>query len=224
VEPELYEKLYDAEWARRDGIQSAASVPIGVLTLIGGAMSVLVKNIDGAAPILERMFWIALAAAAVAFARASYFLVRCFVGPEYERIPLPSALRAYHRGLQAHYRALGRPIQAREDFESFLTEHYIQAGDQNAVNNVNRGEYLYKANRSLVATLLATVLCAVPVGIHLRTRSPKVQEVRIVNLVQEKPHMAENGKQPPKVVYVPPKPVPPSNIKVRTGLKLPPRN
>jgi hypothetical protein len=224
VEYEFYEKLYDEEWARRDAIQSSAGVPIGVLTLIGGAVSVLVQHIDGAGRVLAFVFWGGFLVTLVGFARSCYFLIRCFIGPKYERVPLPSAIFAYHHGLREHYSALRTPLQAEEDFDSFLVEHYIQAADRNAVNNVNRGEYLYKANRSLVATLVAAAVCAVPVGLHMRSAPRQAQEVRIVNLVQERPLVAQNGSQTPKAANVPPKPVPPSNITVRTGMKLPPRN
>jgi hypothetical protein len=36
VSDDLYKDLYDAEWVRRDQLQSAVAVPVGLLTLLGG--------------------------------------------------------------------------------------------------------------------------------------------------------------------------------------------
>ena len=58
----------------------------------------------------------------------------------------------------------------------------MMVADHNAVNNVKRGEYLYKANRFLVYALCATASAAVPAGIAVKSAQPRAQDVRITNL------------------------------------------
>jgi hypothetical protein len=236
LETEFYGRLYETEWARRDQIQSAASTPIAVLALLGGALNVLVQHFDRASAALAWCFWPLFGMAVIGFIVTGYRLVRTFLCPAYERIPLPSLLHDYRTKLLEHYRALGTPLFAVEEFESVLRDHYIRATDRNAVNNINRGEYLYKANRSLVFTLAFTALAATPVAIHVKTAPDEPQKVRIVNFdqrrepVSREPRPAgmhvQTAPPPPSrstQVHVPPKPVPPENIQVRTGVKLPPR-
>lgn len=178
----FYQQLYETEWQRRDHVQSAVSTPLSVVVLVGTALAVLAQEFEARHPFLATTFWAAFTVAAVTFGIAVYMLVRSFYGYLYQRIPLPSQLLAYHEGLQAHYTALGTPGLADQEFDLYLRQRYVDAGDRNAVNNVNRGEYLHQGNRALILSLCALVCCAVPHVISKRLSDPEPQKIELVTV------------------------------------------
>lgn len=217
----LFERLYQAEWDRRNAIQGDTSLPLGILALLGSGLVVLVKEYDGDGTWLDGLFWGGFAAAAAAFTVASYTFVRSFHGYAYLRLPFPSELKEYLDGLRAHHRAVGTPLLADRAFEDFLEQRLIEAADQNAANNVNRGAYLHKTNRAIIVTLVAAVFAAVPYSIRERTREPRPQRIEITRI----PGTAMPQSMPPTprpvATTIPPIPVPPSNFEEKVGVRAP---
>jgi hypothetical protein len=150
-----------------------------------------------------------------------YMLIRSFYGYVYQRIPFPSQFLAYHEGLKAHYGALGTPGLADQEFDLYLRGQYVEAGDRNSVHNVNRGEYLHQGNRALILSLCALVGCAVPHVLAVRQSKPEPQQIQLVNGGTQMPNRHDRPAVPVAPVAVPPKPVPPANIDLRTGTTVP---
>jgi hypothetical protein len=166
---EFYKGLYDNEWIRRAEIRQAASLPTGVLTLLAGVLVFYVRSYSFPHGWVSIVFFLALAGAIVAFLFALYMLLRALFGPKYKRIPWPSQIRDYQEGLTEYYRNKpGGDAALSEEFDRFLIDRYVDAANRNAENNVNAGEYLYKANRAVAASLIFVVLCALPVVVDLR--------------------------------------------------------
>jgi len=215
----LFEKLYDAEWAHKNSVQGDTSVPLGIVALIGSGIVVLLKDYDARGGVDDRIFWGALTAACVAYAVAIYMLVRSFHGHVYRHLPFPSELKEYHDGLRAHYQALGTPLLADREFEAFLEQRLIDAADRNTENNLERAEYLRQANRGIIVAVMALTCAAVPYSLHERTKEAAPQKLEITNLQTA---MAQNPRPAPGTQRpVPPKPIPPENFDVRIGVRAP---
>lgn len=215
----LFEKLYDAEWAHKSAVQGDTSLPLGIVALIGSGIVVLLKDYDARGGIPDRIFWGALTAACVAYAVAICMLVRSFHGHVYRHLPFPSELKAYHDGLRAHYEALGTPLLADREFESFLDQRLIDAADRNTENNLERAEYLRQANRGIIVAVMALTAASIPYALHERTKEAQPQQVEIINheVAMAQPTRPAPGTQRP----VPPKPIPPENFDVRIGVRAP---
>ncbi len=196
MDQQFYAALYEAEWQRRDQLQSSLSTPLGILVLVGTALTVLLQQFKSNSHILNVVFWPLFVGACAALAVAAYMVVRSFHGYVYSRIPLPSQIRDYHEGLRAHYVAAGYPGLADKEFQLYLLNRYVEAADRNSVHNVNRGEYLHKANRALVAALVATALSAVPYGIAVRSVQPEPQKVEIVRIAGVSNDGGRTGRSP----------------------------
>lgn len=194
MDQQFYAVLYEAEWQRRDQLQSSLSTPLGILVLLGTGLTVLLQQFKSASQLLNLVFWPLFLTACVALAAAAYMVVRSFHGYVYSRIPLPSQIRDYHEGLRAHYVAAGLPGVADKEFQLYLLDRYVEAADRNSVHNVNRGEYLHKANRALVAALVATALSAIPYGIAVRTVQPDPQKVEIVRIAGSANEEGKTGR------------------------------
>jgi hypothetical protein len=215
----FYQQLYEAEFQRRDHLQSAVGTPFSVLVLVGTGLVLLAQKFRTADTLLQTLFWVSYATAVVAFAVTVYMLIRSFHGYVYERIPFPSQILDYHEGLKAHHTAAGKPGLAEEEFDVYLRRQYIEAADRNSVLNVNRAAYLNQGNRALILCLCALAGCAVPHLVAVRKAKPEPQLFQLVN--GSRRDMPDREKPPVAPVVVPPKPVPPANIEIRTGTRLP---
>lgn len=214
----FYQQLYEAEFQRRDHLQSAVGTPLSVLVLVGTGLVLLAQKFRTDERLLQVVFWSSYTAALVAFVVTVYMLIRSFHGYVYRRIPYPSQILAYHEELKAHHTAAGKPGLAEEEFDIYLRGQYIEAGDRNSVLNVNRTAYLNLGNRALILCLCALVVCAVPYVIAVRQAKPEPQLFQFVNGSRTMP---DREKPSPAPGVIPPKPLPPPNIDIRTGAKLP---
>jgi hypothetical protein len=111
-----------------------------------------------------------------------YLLIRSIHGYRYDRIPLPAELARHHEQLERFYREQQKPGLTDPAFDMYLVEKYVAAAERNAVNNLERAEYLFQANRFLVYALCATVSAGIPAGIAVKAARPRPQEIRITNL------------------------------------------
>lgn len=179
---EHYKGFYQHEWQRHEQLQSAANTPISVVTLLAGGLVLMGKSFESQASLLEWLFWMATAVASALVCASVYLLIRSIHGYRYHRIPLPAELALHHEQLKVFYRDRERSGLTDPAFDAFLGETYIVAADRNAVNNSERGEYLYRANRFLVYALCATACACVPAAIAVKATPTRPQDVRITNL------------------------------------------
>lgn len=176
---EFYKSLYEEEWARKDELQSSASIALGILTLVGGALVFLIQQLESLVYPWRLAFLIAAASAGVAMLGAIYQLVRTHVGYVYRRLAFPTELLSFQNDLIAWYRSYApampqpeRERQAEAEFNHGIVERLVEATDRNTRNNVKRGEHLHRANLLLVITLIFVLTAAIPVGVCMLARNP----------------------------------------------------
>jgi hypothetical protein len=223
---QLYKELYIEEWQRRDQLQASAGTPISIVTILGGGLLLMGKSFDSLRPLLYIPFWTAFLAALVCAVVAVYCIVRSVHGYRYERIPHASELVVHQAVLNEHYTSSGRPAEADEAFATYLIRKYIVATDRNAVNNINRGDWLHQAHRWLVYALCTAALAGVPAAVHIKAGPEKPQKIEITNLGSIKmPDTTPSPKPGAAAVPVDAQPSPPEgppNIIMRRGMKIPP--
>lgn len=195
---ERYKEFYDHAWQRHEHLQSAVNTPISIVTLLTGGLVLMGKSFESDARGLQSLFWAATAAAGVLVGVSVYLLIRSIHGHHYKRMPFASELAAHYAALVEYYDRAGTPGLSDQAFDEHLAKWYMAVADYNTVNNVKRGEYLYKANRFLVYALCATASAAVPAGVAVKTARPHPQDVRITNLRSDASEILErwNAKGP----------------------------
>jgi hypothetical protein len=119
VSDALFERLYQAEWERKNALQGDSSLPLGILALLGSGLVVILKEYDGDGGLLDVLFWGGFTCASVAYAVAIYMFVRSFYGYVYQHLPFPSELQRYREGLREHHREAGTHYLADREFEEF---------------------------------------------------------------------------------------------------------
>jgi hypothetical protein len=179
---QLYKELYTEESQRREQLQSSAGTPISIVTILGGGLLLMGKAFENSHPAVYVPFWIAFAAARCCLAAVVFCIVRSLHGYVYDRIPYASELMIHQANLQGLHASAGKPEYAQTAFEGYLIKKYVVATDFNAVNNINRAEWLTRADRWLVYALCTTALAGAPAAIQIKTAPEKAQKIEITNL------------------------------------------
>ena len=230
MDVEFYKGQYDSEWQRRDQLQSASSLPVAVLTLLGSSAIVMADRFEAVDRFSSALFWIALGVAIVCGISGIYVLAKSYYGYMYRRIPLPSLLQEYERELRKYYSAEASASEAaiQKEVNDHLVNAYVDAGDRNAVNNANRGEYLHNANTVIIVALAFVAVAAVPFAISVKSRPNSPQRILITNAPRA---MSDDNTQPPQPLTppaqtqpaepAPTKPSFPQNMDIRTGTQEP---
>ena len=175
----LFKEFYDREWTRHEHLQSAVNTPISIVTLLAGGLVLMGKGFEARDAVLASLFWGSAGIAAVLVGVSGYLLVRSIHGYRYKRMPFLSELARHHQNLLEYYERRGTPGLASPVFDEYLAKRYMAVADHNAMNNFQRGEYLYRANRFVAYALCATALAAVPAGIAIKTPRALTQDGRI---------------------------------------------
>lgn len=181
----LFEKLYDAEWNRRNELLGATSLPAGVLALLGTGLVAMLREYPAGGGFLDYVFWLLFGASCAGFTIATCMLVRSLSFGRYEQLPFASKLSAYREELQQRYTALGTPLLADRRFEAFLEQRLITAANTNSEHNAKRQASLQKALRGIVVTIIALGAASVPFSIRVRTTPPVPQKVEITTRQSE---------------------------------------
>jgi len=178
----FYRTLYDAEWTRRDEIRQAIALPAGVLTILAGVLVFYARSYSFPDVWTSIIFLLGYGAGLVAFGAGVYMLARSLSGPRYLRIPWPSQIRDFEEKLGEYYDGKeGGAELARIEWERHLIDRYVDAANRNSENNARVGEYLYKANRAVVLTIIAAAITAVPVVVDQRASNSAPQRIEIIN-------------------------------------------
>ena len=224
MKPELYEKHYEFEWNHRTYLSSAQNVPIGVMSLLGGALTILIQKFPYGNN-LETIIYVALISISILlFAIAIYFLFRAIIGYEYKRVATPLKLKEHYEKLLEWWQKHGDggEAEAQKDLEEFVYQKMAEATEVNAKNNRDKSHFLYKTNKFLAISFLFLALSAIPYlfeTINKDESTYKVDIVKPIILQKEVVQMADQDRdttqRPPKSDPPPPKPEGPPNENIR---------
>jgi hypothetical protein len=165
----LYQRLYEFEWFRREQIQTSIATPLGILTLLGGSLFVLATGFESREWPIHLLFWSPFAVALVTFGGAAFFLTRAMYGHTYRGILYSGELEGHRKALTAYFAAKGTPEEVMLEFERELADRYVEAGDINGRINADRSEFVHQSTRRLIVAVIATALCAAVFVIADRT-------------------------------------------------------
>lgn len=179
----MWRDLYEAEVSRRDRLRGSLSLPVGVLTVVGGALVATTASFPAAADWrLATLFWIFSTAAVVAGLLCATHLVRSFHGRTYSLIASPKLLREHYLALDVWHKnsqTLAHQDAAKADFSDWLDERYVEAADHNRNQNNQASKELFVATRCLAWCLIATCLTYPTYVLAKRSEKPAVHRVQV---------------------------------------------
>lgn len=151
---------YDWELERKEKLTASLTLPVGILTALGGLMAVMARSFSYTTPSWTGAFLFLMSLTVAAFVVCLVFLAMGWHHQDYEYLPLVGTLDLARAEFEAYYD--GEPALAVEEFVAKLRRAVIDAADTNTTCNDRRSKYLYKARRSLLALLMLTATVSVP--------------------------------------------------------------
>jgi hypothetical protein len=160
---EFLKAQYESEIGRRYQLSGSISMPIGVLTIVGGALLAMAQALR--LP-LEPALWFTLAAilagAACAIA-VGYYLFRFQLGHDYHYVATAKQIEDYRNELLAYYERKRRSTAGVEDeVIAYIRSEMIASAHANALANDRKSAYLNRANVALAMAIGFTFAAAIP--------------------------------------------------------------
>lgn len=184
---DFYKSHYDLEIVRKTDLTAALSIPVGVLSLLVGALVILAKELHVPLSNPETLQAVALAISAAASLTSGYFLFRSLYDFAYGYVATPLEIHQYYVELAAFHKANGvadpdAKSLAEEETLDYIDTEYAKYADRNSKNNDIKSTYLHRANGAMVAA----VLCAsVGAGAYIWNSiisAATISKVEVVNL------------------------------------------
>ncbi len=180
------QERYDYEASRRGELTGAVAVPIGVLSVLGGALVAVLKDLR---PPLANSEWVLLIAAALSLGAAAvstYFLARSYFGFTYRYVATPKQVRDYHADVKAAYvNASVTPDLAAhyadEKILEYIQERYAETAHHNTQNNDRKSHFLHQANGAMIGALAPAVVAGLAYLYGSYHAAPSTTRVEIVN-------------------------------------------
>ncbi|MEQ1716814.1 MAG: hypothetical protein ABL907_12645 [Hyphomicrobium sp.] len=188
AEPSLkeeYKAHYLRELQRRTELMAAVNVPLSLIGIFGGALSLASLQLSWPFGLVQ---WLQIELGIVALvllAIASINLVRSYFGYTVAYVPTPLSLEADKANLAAYYGATATPDEVEKEVLEHLFTTYAVCAEKNTTSNDLRSLYLHLANRSLVASIPFVFLFhAVGVGYNVATKSLPVTQSAAPQAIQ----------------------------------------
>lgn len=154
---------YNYELQRREHLTAALTLPVGVLTVLGGAMVAMARSFSYQDGLLVWIFGILLCVDVVAFFLCLLDLGRAYHRQKYIYLPLLADLEQAQeefRDFNSYVEATGGEVE--ETFDEHFRRRLIDAADRNTENNDYRSGQLHWARIALFAVLALTALMGIP--------------------------------------------------------------
>lgn len=182
MNPELYEKHYKFEWNHRAYLSSSSNIPIGVMSVIGGALTVIIQKFPYNSSVETTLFIFCVSLSIASLLAAVIYLFLATIGYQYERIATPKKLENYYNELLQWWEENGGgEKEAQEDHANFVLSKLAEATEINALNNKKKSLYLYKTNFLLAVSFVFLAISSVPYLVKTAHNEQTVYRVELVN-------------------------------------------
>lgn len=160
---DFFRDRYDYELRRREELTGALSMPISVLTVLGGAMGAMARSFSYRDQPLTWAFGILLGLAVAFFVVCMVRLARAYHPQKYMYLPLLGAIQRSREEFLGFAKFMARSEgEVLDTFEKQFHEHIIDAADRNTRNNDHRSDQLHLARIALFWVLTLTALLVIP--------------------------------------------------------------
>lgn len=216
---DFYQQHYFHEADRKDQLNNAIAFPTGIVSVVGGAVAILAKELDYPYGTSENIQIILLVVTVFLIIVAIFFLAKSYWGYAYKHMPWPEEISKYRKELFDYYVSVGNQVaqsevMAERDVASYIGAEYASNASMNAANNDKKSADLFRANGFMIASVVFVLFSAVPYVMNTAIQPQEVQKIELVNLkeIMMNVNTPSNQNTPP----VPPvKPSPPPSRVIR---------
>jgi len=154
---------YDYELQRKEQLTAALTLPVGVLTVLGGAVVAMARTFSYSSVPLAWGFDSLLLMVCVAFLTCLVQLVRAYHRQTYVYLPLLRELDSSREEFLEFARHVdGGETDVIQAFEGQLRRRLIDAADRNTQTNDERSGFLHRARLALFGVLVLTAFAGIP--------------------------------------------------------------
>jgi hypothetical protein len=174
----FYESQYARESDRKDHLNSAVSIPMGIVGALIGALAVYIP-IARAQFVDARWLWVWIVAI-VAIGMTIYYLVRAYYRHPYTLVTDAAGLLEYQNQLRAYHSGGGGITAADQDFENEMIKKFANAASQNARSNDRKSGFLHHAMTYLLLAGLMVPIGGLPIlAGALEAKEQEIYKVQI---------------------------------------------
>ncbi|MBM2813032.1 MAG: hypothetical protein HW416_3791 [Chloroflexi bacterium] len=162
---DFLKERYEFELDRKEKLTAALTLPVGVLSLLGGALTAMARSFTYKDLTVSGFFLVFLVAAVLSFFICAYRLMRAYHAQTYIYLPLLSEFETFEeedRQWRAYVEATGGDLSNEEDFDSWLRKRIINAADANTRSNDQRAKWLHQSRSWLFAVFCFTAVAGIP--------------------------------------------------------------
>lgn len=210
---QFYKEHYFYEAGRRHQLTNALAIPIGILTLIAGALTAMFNHIALPITYVKIAILICLTIDAVLLTIAAYWLIRSYYDYSYGYIATSQELKEYFEKLTVLH--AGNTTLSEQKLEEYINSQYAEHTHRNVNNNDRKAYCIHMANGFLIAAVCFVFLSSIPYLLNSISGPEAVMKVNVVNLLKAKEHAMpededteapkdETPQEPPKEPTPPP--------------------
>lgn len=181
MDDDIYQKQYDFELEQRNHLSTSVNVPVMAITVLGGSLSAALLGYSFQEGLATILFILSALGVVSSLGFAIYFIFRSLLGYEYQKISSPGALCKHYDSLvDWHKKNGGDEENAEADFKKYINDKLAEASAWNGTNNINRGNYVYKAT---VGIGVSVVFLAGVAGLSVYKSINKPKETYNVQII-----------------------------------------
>jgi len=160
---EFLKNRYDFELQRKEQLTAALTLPVAVLSGLGGAIVAMARSFTYMGDLLTRVFLVALGLDLAAFFVCLVLLAFAYHRQRYRYLEHLARLEAWKDDYATSLQAQGfSTANLNTTIKEHLRDRIIDAADRNTDNNDARSEMLYWGRIALFAVLFFTAFAGVP--------------------------------------------------------------
>lgn len=183
----FYKSHYVLEVTRKTDLTAALSLPVGILSLVVGALVVMAKELHFPLNVGEQVQLVVIVISAFACTMSGYFLFRSLYNYEYGYAPTPLQLKEYKESLVKFHQSNGHSQLVANNLAETETLDYIDAeyaknADRNATNNDVKSAFLHRANGAIIAAGLCGAIAGVAYVFNSISSPQPIQKIELINL------------------------------------------
>lgn len=186
----LFKEHYFFELSRKDALNSALSLPAGLIGLLVGALFAMASQISSPFSVGEIVLAQLLIASAISLVASTFFLIRVLwnlKGHRYRYMPLIHDLYQYKAGLVNYYLKKGNSqaaaeTLAEEQFNPNVDNAYADSAQHNCKKNDSKSANIFWAHTFIVAAIVFTMFAAFTYISLTFDRHPEPHRIEVVNL------------------------------------------
>jgi hypothetical protein len=154
---------YDYELQRKEQLTTALTLPVAVLSALGGAVIAMARSFSYREALLTRSFYLVFLTDGLAFFICLIFLARAYHRQTYVFLPLLRDIdNSQGEFLKFASLMAGGEGEVLAAFENQMRGRMIDAADRNTQTNDERSGLLHRARLSLYTVLFLTAVTGIP--------------------------------------------------------------